>query len=319
MNSNFLETFVWLANLRSFRLTAERLNVSQPVVSSRMAALEEQLGVSLYTGSGATFQLTRAGKRILEKSEAVVLLCEEIKAIATGNDHPDKPVRIGFPELVASSWLPDLLRLVGAQMPDLRIDFHTDLARNLLDDLRNDKVDLIMSMGEAKEPGVVSTVMCSYPVHWVAGASIASPSDELGVVELAQMPIIVPSKTSYLYETMMAYFRSNNIYNLSERGRFHTFNGGYSLMGCAQLAKAGLGVTLLPLVSIEGMLQSGELKILPVSRALPSWDVFACHKISRTSPTITSIIQSASKAIQEYGARQPDGFFSAKSDHSRMQ
>lgn len=47
MNLRFLETFVWVARLKSFRLTAEKLFTTQASVSSRIAALEADLGVRL--------------------------------------------------------------------------------------------------------------------------------------------------------------------------------------------------------------------------------------------------------------------------------
>lgn len=47
MNLRFLETFVWVARLKSFRLTAEKLFTTQASVSSRIAALEADLGVKL--------------------------------------------------------------------------------------------------------------------------------------------------------------------------------------------------------------------------------------------------------------------------------
>ena len=35
MNIRFLETFLWLARLKSFNATAERLNTTQPAISAR--------------------------------------------------------------------------------------------------------------------------------------------------------------------------------------------------------------------------------------------------------------------------------------------
>src|SRR6185503_15184837 len=40
-----IETFLWVANLRSFRGAAEKLNTTQPAVSMRIAQLEDLLGV----------------------------------------------------------------------------------------------------------------------------------------------------------------------------------------------------------------------------------------------------------------------------------
>ncbi|MCQ1775590.1 LysR family transcriptional regulator, partial [Neorhizobium galegae] len=48
MNLKFLETFVWVAKLKSFRLTAEKLFTTQASISSRIAVLESELGVKLF-------------------------------------------------------------------------------------------------------------------------------------------------------------------------------------------------------------------------------------------------------------------------------
>lgn len=40
MNIRFLQTFVWVARLGSFRLTAEKLSTTQAAVSSRISVLE---------------------------------------------------------------------------------------------------------------------------------------------------------------------------------------------------------------------------------------------------------------------------------------
>ena len=40
MNVSFLETFYWLGTLKSVKDTAARMRIAQPVVSMRMAALQ---------------------------------------------------------------------------------------------------------------------------------------------------------------------------------------------------------------------------------------------------------------------------------------
>ena len=49
MNLNFkqLETFIWVADLGSFRGAAERLFTTQPNISSRIASLESALNTKL--------------------------------------------------------------------------------------------------------------------------------------------------------------------------------------------------------------------------------------------------------------------------------
>jgi DNA-binding transcriptional LysR family regulator len=45
LNLKFLQTFVWVARLRSFSLAAEKLATTQATVSNRIATLERDLGL----------------------------------------------------------------------------------------------------------------------------------------------------------------------------------------------------------------------------------------------------------------------------------
>lgn len=47
MNTRFLDTFVTLAKLRSFRATAAELHATPAAISQRVKALEDELGTVL--------------------------------------------------------------------------------------------------------------------------------------------------------------------------------------------------------------------------------------------------------------------------------
>jgi DNA-binding transcriptional LysR family regulator len=72
MNTRFLETFVAVANLGSFRAAAEQLNVSQATVSSRISALETELRVRLFDRDFHATRITVAGAMILNKAQAML-------------------------------------------------------------------------------------------------------------------------------------------------------------------------------------------------------------------------------------------------------
>lgn len=72
MNLRFLETFVWVARLRSFRLTADKLFTTQASISARIAALEEELGVRLFDRDTRGVQLTPDGHKVLEYADRMV-------------------------------------------------------------------------------------------------------------------------------------------------------------------------------------------------------------------------------------------------------
>src|SRR5258707_1875315 len=77
MNLRFLETFVLLAELRNFRLTAERLYTTQAAVSSRIATLEQEFGVRLFDRGVREVTLTADGAKALVHAERMLRLMRE--------------------------------------------------------------------------------------------------------------------------------------------------------------------------------------------------------------------------------------------------
>lgn len=58
MNLRFVEAFYWVASLKSVTRAAERLFLTQSAMSSRIVALEEELGVLLLDRRDKQFRLT---------------------------------------------------------------------------------------------------------------------------------------------------------------------------------------------------------------------------------------------------------------------
>ena len=90
MNTRFLETFVTVANLGSFRAAAEQLNVSQATVSSRISSLETDLQVDLFDREFHATRITVAGAMILETAQE--MLATERNLRATLSDAPWLPL-----------------------------------------------------------------------------------------------------------------------------------------------------------------------------------------------------------------------------------
>ena len=72
MQVRVLETFLWVARLKSFRLAAERLFLTQATVSHRIAVLEEELGVRLFVRDSKGVTLTPDGELVREHAERLV-------------------------------------------------------------------------------------------------------------------------------------------------------------------------------------------------------------------------------------------------------
>ena len=106
MNLRFVEAFYWVVSLKSVSRAAEKLFITQSAMSSRIAALEEELGVLLLDRRDKQFRLTVAGLRFFTHAQRLLALHREIK-VEMGAGAPQRAVslRIGVIESVLHSWL----------------------------------------------------------------------------------------------------------------------------------------------------------------------------------------------------------------------
>ena len=72
MDFRILRYFLNVAKEQSFTKAAQQLHITQPTLSRQLAALEEELGVTLFARSGRNITLTEEG--ILFKRRALEIL-----------------------------------------------------------------------------------------------------------------------------------------------------------------------------------------------------------------------------------------------------
>ena len=80
MNLRFVEAFYWVVTLRSVTRAAEKLHLTQSAMSSRVAALEQELGTLLLDRRDKQFRITVAGQRFFGYAEKLLSLQRELKA-----------------------------------------------------------------------------------------------------------------------------------------------------------------------------------------------------------------------------------------------
>ena len=72
MDTNALKAFVAIVDQGSFSEAAEALHLTQPAISKRLAALENQLGTPLLERSQRKIRLTDAGARLLPHARRIL-------------------------------------------------------------------------------------------------------------------------------------------------------------------------------------------------------------------------------------------------------
>ena len=73
MDISALQAFLAVAEAGSFSRAAERIHLTQPAISKRIATLEKQLGTRLFDRIGRGIRLTEVGEALLTRARAVLV------------------------------------------------------------------------------------------------------------------------------------------------------------------------------------------------------------------------------------------------------
>jgi DNA-binding transcriptional LysR family regulator len=304
MNTRFLETLVWLARLGSFSKAAEKLNTTQPAVSSRITKLEDYLGVALYRHGERPFQLTAAGHKILRHAEEIVGLAAELRDIAKTEDASENPISVGVVEMVTLSWLPALIERIKVERPQATVSFGTGSTRQLIKKLRDGRIDLVFGVGAVDEPDTSTFRICTMGQVWAANPAYYDCESEIDVGELTTLPLVLHRSGTSGNDQVMEYFRSHGIEQLKTQSQKLTLDCAYSIVTAMGLVRAGLAVMLLPSVLLCDEALGHRLAPMRVRQPPPSFDVYACWKRPVSNPLVVRLVALASVAAQALATRR---------------
>ena len=158
-----LETFLWVANLRSFRGAADRLHTTQPAVSMRIAQLEDDLGVRLLDRDRRAVSPTEKGQLLLRYADRLIRQRAEMIEAVGDRITMRGIVRLGVSETIVHTWLPTLIERVNTAYPNLEMEIEVDISPNLRDRLVAKDSNLALLLGPISDPNVHSQPLCSYP------------------------------------------------------------------------------------------------------------------------------------------------------------
>ena len=310
MNIRFLETLVWLNRLKSFSRTAEKLNTTQPAVSSRIQKLELLMGVELYDRSKRTFELTAAGRRILRHAERIVELETELERMVEADHEAQGPVRIGVIELVTLSWLPGFLETIRAGMPTAVLEIATGTTDHLVHELKEGRMDLVFVLGPINEPNIECRPICSLGAYWLANPRHFDCTRSIDVVELSRLPVMMQAKTSSGHAIVREYFAKYGIVDVPSRGASIRLDCVYSVATAIQVVRAGLGVMAMPIFLLEQEICEGRVSVLQVRQALTPFHITACYRQPVLVPLIDALTVIASEAAAAFATQcHPDHFW----------
>ncbi|AXJ03815.1 LysR family transcriptional regulator [Pseudomonas fluorescens] len=272
MNLKFLETFVWVARLKSFRLTADKLFTTQASISSRIAVLEGELGVKLFLRDSRGVSLTPEGLKVLEYAEQMLDTMQALKQSIETRSSKVGRVRIGVMDTVIHTWLSPLVAQMTDLYPRVEIELVADTSLNLCDQLQKGFLDLILQTDLVRHESVRSLELASHPIGWIVASNSIYNRDYQSLSDLAQERIITYSKNSRPHQDILALMQAQGV--LAPR-----LNCVNSVSAITRLLRDGFGIGALPPVLVAEELARGELTLLDIEQRPPNLQVVVSWRV----------------------------------------
>lgn len=261
MNLRVVEAFYWVVTLKSVTRAAEKLHITQSAMSSRIAALEQELGMLLLDRRDRQFRVTPAGQRFVAHAERLLALQREIKADLGAGSAQAVTLRVGAIESVLHSWLLDWVRALRTTEPLLALELTVETTPVLVDQLARGALDIAVAAMPGTASGVHSQPLPSMAMAFVGHAQ-RHRRRRWTLAELAAGELMTFQRGSQPHVALLDVLHRAGLEPL----RIHRIS---SISAMAELVDDGFGVATLPLVVADLLRRRLPLKVLACDTPLP--------------------------------------------------
>ncbi|MGW3943766.1 LysR family transcriptional regulator [Streptomyces phaeochromogenes] len=295
MEIRLLVTFEKVAAVLSFTQAAAELKYAQSSVTSQIRALESSLGVQLFDRLGSHIRLTEAGDRLLPYARQIIELSEEARAAVVGTEEPSGTLTVGTMESLTSYRLSPLLELFHHRYPGVRLSMRPTLGDETRQALRQGTYDVGFLMErETEHAGLEVTLLAEEPLALVAAPGHPLAGVAVSTADLVREPLLA-TEPGCAYRDL---FEEELNTRSAEPVSFMEFG---TIEATKRAAAAGLGIALLPAVTVAEELADGRLVALPWEPPFTLRTQLAWRSGKRLPAHARLFVEQARKLVAEQG------------------
>jgi len=290
--------FVATAETGSITLASERVNISQPSISSAITALEDSYGIQLFIRHHAQgLSLTAEGQRFLREARALLLQAEEVEnAALVISARVAGPLEIGCLSTLFPLVIPEMLTLFRERYEAARVVALAGNQTELFEHLRNGRIALLLTYDMALPPDFEFLPLAPVPPFaFVGTAHPFARRRSVALRDLAEAPFLLldlPQSRDYFLSLFRQAGVSPNItgrYAYIDVIRSLVARGeGYSLANAQPRNTATLDGRKLTYLTLEDTLRPLEYGIVLLKglRRPPTAEAFIalCQERLRGQP-----------------------------------
>lgn len=253
MELKHLQTFLALSKIKNFTKTAEHLHYAQSNVTTQIQQLENELGVQLFERMGKNITLTPQGEELLVYAKQMLGLVDDVKRkFANKNDYGR--ITIGASESICIYRLPQIIKAYQSGHPNVELYLNVLDANDVIASLTNNEIDLSFTLDQPICHPSINTALqikesiCAFsiPEHPLA------KKEEVTLQDFSHVPMILTSR-GCCYRKL--FERDLLAASITPKIVLETS----SLQVIKQTVLSGLGICILPQLSVQKELENNEL------------------------------------------------------------
>jgi len=246
-----VEALVWSVRLGTLSRAANRLNTAQPTISKRLQELESACGFEILEKRGRKLFLTEKGKVLNDLAEKIFTLVSQVEDLKTDGTPAERRIAIGVTEFAAHTWVVDLVEKIRVEFPHVVPLVSIEHCGMLRQKLVHGDLDLIVCPSYTHDPDVSSQFAQEIDFALVGSPRDFSSTRRYQGQELSAHIFLThgPIGTIGAVDTWIADigWRPNETVQVD------------SLVAQIEMARAGMGLAILPKASVSSLISSGHL------------------------------------------------------------
>lgn len=294
-----LTYFLAAAQTQNFRKAADLCLVAQSALSRQIAALEDELDVTLFSRYKKRVTLTSAGQEFARYvRNAMDQLQEGQQFLADMQAGQRGTIRIGCIESLATAFLPTLFASFRHRHPHIRLKVrvnHTDELTTLVEQ-GDVELGLILDPRLQSELLIVKELF-RQPLHLLVSAQhpLALKAESVTLEQIVAEPFLLLDETSRMGQITKRIFAQHGL-------PLRPLVEIESVEGLKEMVKQGVGVTLTLPALIRPSQIGSDLALLPITDLTEEFIFALVYRrvgaISRAArKLITTIIQQSATTV----------------------
>ncbi|MEK9133475.1 MAG: LysR family transcriptional regulator [Pseudomonadota bacterium] len=264
MDISALQAFIAVAESGSFSRAGERIFLTQPAISKRIAALEQDIGARLFDRVGRKIHLTPAGEALLLRTRAVLGELEDIKRDITNlSGTIAGELSVATSHHIGLHRLPGPLKRFHETYTQVRLNLHFMDSEKACNAVARGELELaVVTLPPSAEPPLRVEKIWDDPLDIVVSRSHPlAQAKRVQAAMLLDYPAILPGLGTYTREIILNSFGPL-------RDRIQVGMATNYLEVLKMLAAIGLGWSALPRTMIDEGLKVVQIEKREIRREL---------------------------------------------------